>query len=147
MQNVISQEQFATSKMFPTGAAKHLALWHGAAMREFEAPQLHLAAWRQDAGLSQEKLAVKIGYSRGYIAKSETQPQNVTLQFLSSYAEGVGAPSVPALFKRPEDFNAELVELQRYFLLISGTEQRQTVVNVAKGLSEQYAGASVESGN
>lgn len=140
MQNVISQEQLPTSELFPTGTAKCVALWHGAAMREFESPLLHLAAWRKEAGLSQEALAVKTGFSRGYIAKSETQPQNVTLQFLSAYAEGVGAPSVPALFKRPEDFNAELVELQQYFLLIPGIEQRQTVVNVAKGLSEQSDG-------
>ena len=117
-------------------------MWHGAQMREFEAPQLHLAAWRKQAGLSQEELAVKIGYSRGYIAKSETQPQNVTLQFLSAYAEGVGAPSVPAMFSQPEDFNVELVELQGYFLQIPGAEQRQTVVNVAKGLSEQGDGTA-----
>ncbi len=113
-------------------------------MNKFEPPELHLAAWRKNAGLTQEQLAHKIGYSRGHIANSEVQTTNVTLQFLTAYAEGVSAPSVPALFSKPDAFNPTLAKLQQYFLQIEQPEQRDAVVNVAKGLSEQYAGAAIE---
>ncbi len=141
MRNVISQEQFRASKLFPTETANNFTLWHCVLMDQFEPPQLHLAAWRKAAGFTQEQLAEKIGYSRGYIAKSETQPQNVTLQFMSSFAEGVRAPSVPALFTDPDEFNPSLIELQRYFMLINEPGKRETLVDVAKGLSEQNDGS------
>lgn len=143
MQNVIPQEQFITTKLFPTDAAHESGLWHYVLMSNFEAPELHLAAWRNQAQFSQEELAERVGYSRGYIAKAETRPQNVTLQFLSSFAEGVNAPNVQALFAHPDSFNSTLVELQRYFLAIREPEQQATVLSVAKGLSEQTHGSAV----
>ncbi|MEO1019339.1 MAG: helix-turn-helix transcriptional regulator [Pseudomonadota bacterium] len=101
----------------------------------FEKPTLHLAKWRKASGKSQEKLAEDIGYARGYIAKVETQPQNVTLEFLVAYAIGVGASDVTALFMPPANHAPELRELCDHYLAIDNDQDRQRLLTVARGFS------------
>lgn len=113
---------------------------------EFEKPILHLRAWRRQVStpdgrvLSQEKLADKIGYARGYIAKAETGDQNVSFAFLAAYAQGVGAPNIQSLFDKPEDFDQSTKELVRYYRSIKDDVGRQTIMSVARELAARSSG-------
>jgi transcriptional regulator with XRE-family HTH domain len=121
--------------MFLTDTVPEKAACYQLAM-SFKPSILHLAAWRKQSGQSQEAIADRIGYSRGYIAKAETRPQNLTIAFLEAFAEGVGAPSLTALFAKPEDLDDRCRELLDHFEFIP-TEKRQTLIDVARGLSER----------
>ncbi len=99
--------------------------------------KLYLTQWRRSKGLSQEALAHEIGYSRSTIAAAETRHYNATLAFLVAYAQGVGAPSVGALFSHPDVIDTDAHELNAIFTQIKNKFDRATVLQVARSLSEK----------
>ena len=101
-----------------------------------EPAKLYFKEWRKAAGLSQEALALRIGYARSSIAAAETRPYNITLAFMEALRIGVGAPSVPALFEHPDGSKAESAELLDYFADVP-SRQRKLVVDMARGLAER----------
>lgn len=134
MQMSYHRNNLAQEKCSPQMTALSSTMCHHSKM-DFEQPTLHLASWRRQSKISQEKLADKIGYARGYIAKCETQSQNVTLEFLTAFAEGVGAPNVQALFSSPSRLNPEAHELLEFFEGIEDEQDRASVLSVARSLS------------
>jgi DNA-binding XRE family transcriptional regulator len=53
-------------------------------------PIATLRAYRQEAGLSQEKLAAKVGLDRTYVGGAERGERNVALVNLVRFAEALG---------------------------------------------------------
>lgn len=78
-----------------------------------------------------------MGYSRSAVAKVEVGPYNATLAFLEAFAEAVGAPSIPALFTKPDGDLSGADELFGYFRAIENEQHRSTVIQVAKQFANQ----------
>lgn len=100
-----------------------------------------IANARQDASLSQEELAKKVGISRGYLAQIETGKGNVKAELLGKFSKALNVPlsyffgeDNPELTEFAEKAKKydELVSLIRNSGLIEGSGNKNVIVNGSK---------------
>jgi len=127
--------------MFLTGTAHSREHAYGSAEMTND-NRIFFTEWRRAAGLSQEELAYKMGYSRSSVAKAETRPYNVTLSFLEAFAQAVGAKTIPRVFSAPDADTEELDTLIALFAEIKSDADRSTVLQVARGFADRSKQAS-----
>ena len=97
-----------------------------------------IANARQDANLSQEELAKKIGISRGYLAQIETGKGNVKAELLGKFSKALNVPlsyffgeDNPELTEFAEKAKKydDLVSLIKNSGLVEGSGNKNVVVN------------------
>lgn len=64
---------------------------------------LFLRQWRKHRGLTQEKLAERLGTSKGYISELESGKQRYNQQHLEALAEALDCDPVDLLIRDPTD--------------------------------------------
>jgi len=97
-----------------------------------------IANSRQEANLSQEELAKKVGISRGYLAQIETGSGNVKAELLGKFSQALNVPlsyffgeDNPELTEFAEKAKKydELISLIKNSGLIEGSMNKNVVVN------------------
>lgn len=90
----------------------------------------HLAAWREFAGLSQEKLAELVGTSQGMIGHLETDRRQLTAKWLRRLAPVLGTTPGWLLDHDPKDIPRDIFDMWRQ----SDEGTRRQIVSVMAAL-------------